>query len=468
MTRTLLSALSLALLPLVLFFFAAPARASSNITVNSVLDVIADDGHCTLREAVIAVNTQKKSGNASGECQAGSGNDTINLPSGTISITISGPLEDASLTGDYDITRSVTILGAGTTCASPPNALCTIVNGNSLDRVFDITTTAQVTLSQMEITGGRAVSGGMGTGMGGGIQNRGVLSMNNLLVIANSAAVYGGGLSNPTGAVAILDTVSFGDNSSDDSGGSIYNSGTITLTNVSFNGSTSSSEGGVLDNTGNAALTDVTVAHGTAANNGGGIFNHGNLTLDRVTFNDNEATTGSGGALENYFGSAAVTNTTFARNHADASGMVGGAIFAYSGPMTLTNVTIANNSADSAGGIELEFGTIAVKNTIVYFNPNGNCDGPVISLGHNLEGGDTCSFSAAGDITETNPFLGPLSDNGGLTKTRALLPGSPAIDAGANIGCPSIDQRGAHRPIGKKCDIGAYEAGYLFLPFISK
>lgn len=465
MRRNLLYTILLSLLPLAVFFFASPTQASTTITVSSPLDVIANDGDCTLREAIIAVNTQTHSGIAGGECHAGTGNDTIILPSGTFSITITGIWEDGSLTGDFDITRSVTIQGAGTTCASPPNPLCTIVNGNTLDRVFDISTTAHITLSQMEIMGG-AVGGGFGYA-GGAIQNRGVLSLNHLLVIANTTTGDGGGLYNEPGATAIIDTMSFGNNSANSEGGSIYNSGTLTLTNVSFNGG-SSVQGGIFANfiSGNAALIDVTMAGGTSEY-GGAIANGGNLVVNRGTFNDNEATTGSGGALMN-FGSAAITNTTFARNHADAPGKGGGAIYEEGGAITLTNVTIANNSGDTSGGIYLYDGSVALKNTIVYFNPNGNCKTPLTSLGHNLEGADTCGFSATGDIVNANPHLGPLADNGGLTQTRALLPGSPAIDAGANIGCPSIDQRGAVRPIGIKCDIGAYEAGYVFLPLIRK
>jgi predicted outer membrane repeat protein len=239
------------------------------------------------------------------------------------------------------------------------------------------------------------------------------------------------------------------------------------LTNVSFNGSTSSSDGGILesDHLGNAALTDVTVASGTAANHGGGIMNLGNLTLNRVTFNDNTATNVDGGALENYFGSVAITNTTFARNHAPSG--TGGAIFGYAGPITLTNVTIANNSASTAGGIDLFGSTIALKNTILYGNPNGNCGSPPTSLGNNLDGGNTCAFSAAGDITSTNPLLGPLADNGGLTQTRALLAGSPAINHGTDSGCPITDQRGYPRL--SPCDIGAFEYMLrLFLPLIRR
>ncbi len=56
-----------------------------------------------------------------------------------------------------------------------------------------------------------------------------------------------------------------------------------------------------------------------------------------------------------------------------------------------------------------------------------------------------------------DPLLGPLADNGGATQTFALLPGSPAIDAGQSTGCPP-DQRGVVRPQGAACDIGAFES----------
>jgi len=56
-------------------------------------------------------------------------------------------------------------------------------------------------------------------------------------------------------------------------------------------------------------------------------------------------------------------------------------------------------------------------------------------------------------------LLGPLQDNGGDTLTHALLPSSPAIDAGDADNCPATDQRGIPRPQGAGCDIGAYEFG---------
>ena len=52
------------------------ARATT-MTVNSTADIVADDGQCTLRETIIAANTDSASGTMPGECPAGSGADTI-------------------------------------------------------------------------------------------------------------------------------------------------------------------------------------------------------------------------------------------------------------------------------------------------------------------------------------------------------------------------------------------------------
>jgi hypothetical protein len=56
-----------------------------------------------------------------------------------------------------------------------------------------------------------------------------------------------------------------------------------------------------------------------------------------------------------------------------------------------------------------------------------------------------------------DPRIGPLANNGGPTRTHALLAGSPAIDAASAADCPATDQRGVSRPQGTGCDIGSYE-----------
>jgi hypothetical protein len=111
--------------------------------------------------------------------------------------------------------------------------------------------------------------------------------------------------------------------------------------------------------------------------------------------------------------------------------------------------------------------TVALQNSILANNTGGNCHGTLNSRGYNLSSDNSCSFDGAGDLNNTDPELGPLQNNGGPTDTMALLPGSPAIDAGNPGGCTDsqghllkTDQRGMPRPDKEDpsgCDIGAYE-----------
>jgi hypothetical protein len=89
------------------------------------------------------------------------------------------------------------------------------------------------------------------------------------------------------------------------------------------------------------------------------------------------------------------------------------------------------------------------------------------SLGNNVESGDSCFFEEdQNDKINAEPKLGSLRDNGGPTRTRALRPGSAAINSYDGESCGDVDQRGGARPpengsAGDKCDAGAYEANSL-------
>src|SRR5262249_11190542 len=116
--------------------------------VTTPLDVVnPTDGKLSLREAITQANTT-------------AGPDTIVIPAGVFKITTTGAGEDGNLTGDFDITDSVTIRGAG--------AGLTFVDGKQLDRVFDVLGTRPssilVTLQGLTVRNGKA------TGDGGGIR----------------------------------------------------------------------------------------------------------------------------------------------------------------------------------------------------------------------------------------------------------------------------------------------------------
>jgi hypothetical protein len=129
-------------------------------------------------------------------------------------------------------------------------------------------------------------------------------------------------------------------------------------------------------------------------------------------------------------------------------GTTTGPVF-YSWFAQLVNSTIAHNTGAGIGGVTV------MRNSIISDNTANNCySGPVI-ITH--EGGNVSDDSSCGtvfDLTIGDPVLGPLADNGGPSKTHALLAGSPAINSGSNC-TVTTDQR--YAPRDSACDIGAYE-----------
>ncbi len=248
-------------------------------------------------------------------------------------------------------------------------------------------------------------------------------------------------------------------------------SGTVTVRGVTITGGNvpSGGGGGVLIDAGpTLSLEDSAVAANTAVDNGGGIFaNGGGLQISNSAVVRNHGVTSSnGGGLAIVGGpGASLTNTTLAGNTVQN---VGGGLEAQNVTVTVVNATITGNSQNSGGAIYPSTGaTITLRNSIVAANTSAsipsqsNCVGAAFanptSAGHNIEDQDNCGFAQPGDRANTAPQITPVQDNGGQTDTQAPLNGSPAIDAGDDSGCPATDQRGALRPAGAACDIGAYE-----------
>lgn len=264
-------------------------------------------------------------------------------------------------------------------------------------------------------------------------------------------------------------------------GGGIYNGGTLSLKNVTLSGNAAQSGGGIANgggvsnSIGNLTLDNTWIHDNTARGAGGGIYNSfGTLTVNNSTINNNISNDAGGGIMvdccsASVGGTAIFNNSTISGNLAHRGGG-----FLNAGSLTINNSTISANTSEggfSGGGIDNGYGgTVTLKNSILAGNtalPTGrDCNGSIGSSGYNLLGDDSnCNLAVTtGDMTNLDPFLGSLQDNGGAALTHALLPQSPAIDAGNTDGCKdqdgdllTTDQRGITRPQGIGCDIGSYE-----------
>lgn len=302
--------------------------------------------------------------------------------------------------------------------------------------------------------------------------NGGVATLIHTAVLSNTASYGGGGLEEfDSGTLIVTDSTISGNSSPD--GGGIESNGTVSLAGSIVSNNSSTFGGGGITNEitggspneimGGMTITATTISSNTSVEGGGGILAVGGpLTVTNSTISNNTALSGGGLDAANK-GTTVLTNTTFSGNTATNSG---GAIYdqdggPYANSIALAYVTIVSNTSGivhvSADGISL-LGTLIVGSTT-----GPNCAGPSIAdLGYNLDSGTSCGLTKPTDLSNTNPLIGPLANNGGPTMTMALLTGSPAIDHGGTRaqGCPATDQRGVTRPQGLACDIGAFEAGH--------
>jgi CSLREA domain-containing protein len=426
-----------------------PAAGAATIAVDTTSDAMAADGHCSLREAITAANTDNFPEPGPNECPRGDGADTITLGPGSFEFALSGADDDFNNTGDLDIAGPTTITGAG--------ALLTTIDAKQLDRVFDILSGASLSLSGVTVTGGRAPDGlngatagasGFAGEDGGGIHNQGAVTLTDCVVTGNrtgnggagaSATGSGGGLGTSGGAGGFAQG---GAGGAGGAGGGLWNNGSMTLTRVvvSSNATGDGGNGGVSKGgAGGASATTGAGGDGGTGRGGpggrpgqgGAVSAAGNTTLLHATLTGNlTGLRGSGGAGTAGDAGSNGGNPGGAIDGADGLPGDGGAIFVYMGmKVTLTNSLASLNGGPACSGT-VDDGRYNI------FNGEGACPG-----------------------ARTDPKLGPLADNGGLTQTRAPLPGSPAIDLepASGAGCSATDQRGAARPGGSACDAGAYE-----------
>lgn len=493
-------------------FFPTPARAAGILyTVTSLDDSVANNGQCTLREAITASN-----GYAVPDCGPGSSDeDEIEFAViGTVSLNSELPAINGALT-----------IGGGSfinISGSQAYRILTVNGGKALtlkdiNLIFANATTeggAIRNFGTLYVTNSNFLNNHADPG-GGAIYSFGIADISNSQFI-NNTGVSGGAIQNP--GILNLNTVKFQENFGDSqsSGGAIWSSGPLTISASEFSKNRAGSGGAIyarrdVDATtlsitgssftenlttgsypnanGGALLADnlaVTIQASTFSNNGGQsggaihVMPQANLTLTNSTLRDNHQTTNGAGIYNK--GTATLTNVTLSGNRASH----GGGIDNF-GALSLTNVTLSGNQADYGGGLKNEGGTATLINVtlasnsatnnagggILNTNPNthlhlknvlaansptgGNCTYGTApdSSEFNLSSDNTCSFGAGRD--NVNVLLGPLANNGGSTQTHLPQYTSPVIDKGTDSGAPGTDQRGGTRPQGAHFDVGAVE-----------
>ena len=401
-------------------------------------------------------------------------------------------------TSELVIDKSITINGPGS------NLVGIFRSSNTSFRIMHVMPGVTATIAGLTISGG----GDDQLGGGGILNDHAVLTIESC-VVQNSFGEYGGGVYNDgsggSSTLTIVDSTISGNfasggaglyNDADNSGsatlslmnstissntaafngfptgggagGGIYNSGgTVTISNSIVTNNLAGvpdpfalGDGGGILNDGTLTITNSTISSNQAYMFGGGIESGGTLTITSSTVTDNGAIGGhdgqpwgrGGGIL----GTVTFTNSTLTGNYASLSG--GG----LDGAGAISNSTLSDNNG---GGISVS-GALEIGNTVLDADSSGpnifNNGGTVVSHGYNVSSDDAAGYlTGPGDQINTDPMLGPLQDNGGPTLTHALLPGSPAINAGDPnfTPPPSYDQRGSPyvRVFNGRIDIGSFE-----------
>jgi len=469
------------------------------LVVDSTSDVVDGDyspGNLSLREAVLLAN-------------ANSGTNTITFDAALSGQTIT--LGGTELVLTDAVTIDATALDENVT-----------IDADQLSRIFNITaSTGDFTLAGLTLTGGRTtgddvsfphftntfsggavrshttgnltldqsiVSGNSTTGSyarGGGVFAMGSVTLTQSTLSGNSTAgssAHGGGIFTLPGPVTLTQSTVSGNSTAGNlaHGGGIRTIGAVTLTQSTVSGnSVGSSAGGGMSVNSNVTLTQSTVSGNSAGSSGGGIYTLTNVTLNQSTVSGNSAGSSGGGIYARGFGNVTLTQSTVSGNSA---GLRGGGIWASYG-VTLTQSTVTENralQATSQGGGVFQYNSpynrpFSVSGSIVAGNTAGGGDDLVpdpdstLTVNYSLIGvADGLTFAGdVGNLTGTaasplDPQLDSLADNDGPTQTHALLPGSPAIDAGdpaIAFDPDEFDQRGAPfvRVFDGRIDIGAFE-----------
>lgn len=418
-----------------------PVQTRSGIGTAAVLTLYAnktaDDTGAAPGDCTAPANTDCSLRAALGLANANAGS-TINVAAGTFTLAHA---DTADATSGLVVSASVTIAGAG--------AGSTFIEANAAPNT--------ATYRVLRITGAN-------------VTVQGVTIRNGVIAVPGGATNGGGGVRIDTAGAAIQDSTISGNTASGTDatpvgGGIVVLGGDATLLRTTVSGNVAS----------------VTVTSGTHAPRGGGAAAiSGPLTVrDSLIVGNTAQGTASSGTLQTIGGgivnqnTTTISNSTITSNNASGGTPFGGGL-ANLATMTITSSTLSGNTATATspaipqgGGIHNQ-ATVTFTNTIIANSTGGDFHtfGGTFTGDNNLFDDNSVLPTGTGNVNNTPALLSTLGDYGGPTQTIPLLPGSPAINAGAAVGhgptgppantVPAADQRGKPR-VGVP-DIGAFES----------
>jgi CSLREA domain-containing protein len=418
--------------------FKIKAKPEKALVVTTAADVVNPaDGHTSLREALQLAN--------------------LNPDLNTITFKLSGEeMQTAALTAPHETgAAAAAVITTPISLVGRKNSELALKTGSGL-RLFDVTGTGKLTLSDLTIAGS------------GGIDNQGTLKVNDCVFTGNKRNALS------SSGTAEITATAFNGNY----GSGVSNAGQMKMTGCTIAGN----DGRGIANTGNLTVAGTSITGNIAGRsaNGGGIWNGGELNITGSAITGNTCDFMGAGIYSEKV--ARISNCTIADNiNTSSSNFAGGGGIANStsgadatGKMEIDSCTIVGNtSVFGAGVFNLSNTSTVISNSIIAGNsgilgaatydiepsPLFN-EGEFISKGSNLIGSVIPDgvFNQPGDRTRMSLEdlkLGELSGSGKAVPTIELLPGSPAIDKGQTS--LKTDARGLSRPPGKGDDIGAFE-----------
>jgi hypothetical protein len=477
----------------------AGAASAAKITVTTTDPAIAQDGLCSLIEALDNAND----GAVHADCAAGSdtGADVVELGEAETYVLYSAQSMYQGGVGLPMITSAVVLQGNGSTIER--------ANGAPNFRLLVNRQSGDLTIADLVLRNGRTTDNG-----GGLLNDGGRVLLHRVTVTENEAynaggirSHYGstvlidcqvtdnignywvGGIYNGFGSLYLFNSTVAGNHSEEHGGGGIFGWGTNSHTElvgstISDNTTATAGDGdgaGIRVKYGRLVIRDSSITGNDSTGNGGGLAADDGSTVEirSSLVADNRADVAGGGIFVENGSSLTVTGCTVTSNtEAD------GAVTALDSIVTMTNCTVSGNPA---GGVLLDYtSAVTLMDSTILDNTGSDLEildassdvtiqasivgacfpgsGTVYSNGWNMAEDASCALDQPTDMIVTDAMLSELGDWGGATPTHVPLENSPAVDMGGDS-CSRFDQRGYLQPVDgdgdgvAHCDCGAVEYG---------